>query len=539
MHLPRLGLSALPLVLLAVPAAAQPAAPEATPAAAEGEAPVEPPAAESPSADATAKAQGTAKAPSAAAEPAAPAEADDEPTDRGAPEPAAAEESAGEDAVAAPVAALPADVEARTEEAAKATKLDAPADKPSLGPLEISTSTWSRLEVREGYDTLGVSRGRFTEGDQVVFRARLGLRTATLALGDGLGGRVMFAPQAAGSWGTSGTYGTVGAAAAGIYQGYFELTSERLDVKGGRFAMSYGEAFTVGDLDWNQNGRAFDGLHAHYKMKHGYVDAFATSTAEGHPIQDDTFLAGDRWFWGVYAGFGGYLAEGLDLDAYFLGLSDPSTESADNQFTRDGATRFTLGARAKQALGALDYRAEGGFQFGETTGPVDPSVGHVPVIADVSAVPVLAYAVEGELGLTLAGFRLGLGGSVASGEDGDGAQSEAYDELYPTTHKWHGLMDVIGTRSNVGRGFVKLRAPLTKSLTALVDGHLFARMEDGGLGRTGADSFAGGEVDAQLVQKFGKWASVRGLYGVFLPNGGHYATDAAAHYGELQGGIDF
>ncbi len=120
------------------------------------------------------------------------------------------------------------------------------------------------------------------------------------------------------------------------------------------------------NLAWHQSGRAFDGLHAKYKMKKGYVDLFGTQTASGFGTTTDPFLSGDSYFWGLYSGFGGYIKEGLDLDLYLLGLSTASTENfagtdaatgAAFTYQRDGATLMTAGTRAKEKLGIFDYRA--------------------------------------------------------------------------------------------------------------------------------------------------------------------------------------
>lgn len=462
-----------------------------------------------------------------------------------APEAPAAEATTAAPEEAAPASAptpAPAPTEAtevKTEQAAAAAAPEEE-EKPSLWPLEANTSTWSRGEIREGYDRLGVSRGRFQEGDHVVFRARLGLGTKPLKLTEDIQGQVYVAPQASGSWGTSGLGGTIGEANLGIYEGYFKFTSERFDFKAGRFAMNYGEAMVIGNLDWNEAGRAFDGAHGHYKMDQGYLDVFVTQTAEGWPTVTDPFLGGDSYFWGVYAGLGGYVQKGMDLDVYFLGLSDAASEGITDPTTgtvydRDGATRFTLGARIKQKIAAFDYRVEGGIQFGETAGPVPAAAGDT-----ANAVTTFAYMVDGQVGFSFSEtIRLGVGGLVASGNDPSTTDNEAWNELYPTTHKFLGLMDVIGFRTNAASAYLNFNAGLTKSLSFILDGHLFSTLQANGLAQVGTDNWAGGEIDVQLLQKIGKWASVRGLYGVFLANGDHYVTDDAAHYGELQAGIVF
>jgi hypothetical protein len=87
----------------------------------------------------------------------------------------------------------------------------------------------------------------------------------------------------------------------------------------------------------------------------------------------------------------------------------------------------------------------------------------------------------------------------------------------------------------VGSGNLKVSQELTKSLKAQADAHVFARLEDG----SNEAGFAGTEVDLQLMQGLGKYAQVRGLYGLFIPASGHYPSDDLAHYLEIQAGVTF
>lgn len=449
-----------------------------------------------------------------------------------APEPAAIEE----EPAPAPEPALTAEP---APEAAPAPEAPAPppieeAPAPSLLPLKLGTDVWSRFEIRNGYDTLGVSRARFQEGDQTVFRARLTVETAPLQLTEGITGSVYFAPQASGNWGSSGVGGTIGEANLGIYEGYFKLSSSILDTKVGRFAMNYGDALIIGDLDWHQSGRAFDGVHLRFKPGAVNIDAFVTQQSEGWP-QPSPFLAGDNYFWGLYGQFGKAIAEGLDLDGYVLGRSAAANNlqvddgmGGMTPLHKDAATFVTVGARAKQSLGMFDYRAEAGLQFGKVVGPATDNVNK------------LAYQADLEAGLTFApGTRLALNGAIASGNDPTTPTDSAWDELYPTTHKWFGLMDVAGLRTNILSANVKFNTKFTESLGLAVQGHVFATLEQPALGYVGDDNFAGVEIDTMLKQNIGKFAYVQGLFGLFIPNSNHYATATTAQYGEAQAGLKF
>jgi hypothetical protein len=426
----------------------------------------------------------------------------------------------------------------KIEEAAEAALTEAPPKGDSLWPMKFTTSTWSRFEVRENYDSLGVSSGRTQEGDLIVFRSRVGMRTNPLPVSDTSDVSVQFTPQATGHWGQDGT---VGDAAVGIYEGYVAFRSKRLDVQLGRIMMNYGDAAVIGNLDWNEKGRSFDGIRAHYKMDKGYFDVFGTQIYEAHPGGSNKFLGGDQYFWGIYTGIGGYAGSGdedIDIDLYFLGLTGRTGREIDDGqgglLYQKGATLFTFGARGRGDLGPVDIRAEAGLQFGHVTNTTpDPDQ-----VATLEPETAFAYMGELEFGLPLGSkTRVSLGGIIASGDVADTQGDGAWNQLFPTGHKFLGLMDVIGARSNVGSGNLKFSRKVTEQLTFKTDGHIFARMEDTLDGQ--AKGLSGIEVDTQLVQNLGKYAYVRGLYGLFIPSSGHYASDDLVSYGEVQAGVDF
>ncbi len=439
--------------------------------------------------------------------------------------------------------------ESASDEVTQAVFVDAPEKGPSLTPFRVTTSTKSRFEYRQNYDSLGVSGGRTTEGDLVVFRARLGFQTNPIALTDGADVLVQFSPQASGNYGQNGT---IGEANLGIYEGYFKLRTKRLDFQLGRSRLDYGDSLVIGDLDWNEKGRAFDGMLARYKMDRGYVDFIGTQTREGQvgvtPVADESgnFLGGDHYFWGVYSGFGEYVAEELDLELYALGLStvartrETETASGGTETVKwEGSNLFTLGTRVKHGLGIFFYRVEAGLQFG-TSAPLDDSDGSSAFNPqNLEARDTFAYQVDGELGVEVGSrTKFSLGGAYASGDDVTTLGNEGYTELYPTAHKFLGLTDVIGARSNIISGNAKVKRGVIEGLTLFVDAHVFARPEEGAPGALDK-GFAGVEIDTQLEQRIGKYVQLRGLYGMFIPQSGHYASDKLVSYSEVEAAFVF
>ncbi len=426
--------------------------------------------------------------------------------------------------------------EAETEEAAQAALTDLPQPGPSLVPLSVTTSTFARLEVREGYDELGVETERRREGDAVFYRARLGLETNPLPVADGADVNLKFSPQATGVWGQTGTFEHPD---FGLYEGHMRFRSDRLETYIGRQMIAYGEGIIFGAVGWHHVGRAYDGLKFRYKMDRGYVDFLGLQTAEVHPDGAERLLGGDEYVWGVYSGFGEYVGDDIETDAYMIARSTVAQDLYTDPVSGDvvsaeGGTLFTVGARVKHQVGALDYRFEAGVQFGEAARTFR-GVGGV-----LESPSTFAYQASGEIGISFDSVtRIGIGGDYASGDDLTTRGHEGWDPLFSTFWGWLGNMDVIGLRTNVLSGNLKITRGLTRSLTLDIDGHVFARPEAGGLGQVGDEKFAGVEVDTRLRQKLGEFAAAQGTYGLFIPQSGHYSSDDLASYGEVEVRVEF
>jgi hypothetical protein len=406
----------------------------------------------------------------------------------------------------------------------------------SVTPLAVSGSFFTRYELRSGYAAQGLFHPRLhREGDNFVYRARLGVTTHPVDLGDGQTISATFIPQAHGVHATQGEPTTINDQYdLRVYEAFIRWQGQRVTLDTGRFEMNYGDGLVIGNSDWHEAGRAFQGARLHYvSPKKYWVDLFATLLREGRPATAAIF-DGDVLFYGAYAGLGGLFSEKLDWDFYALlqsanqqqvdtsGLANPAPTFE----TLEGATELTLGTRVKHAIGRFDYRIEGGIQLGDAQ-----------TVVGAPAVARFAYQADAEFGLAPAqGFRLALGGLVASG-DGDDSDdtSNAWNELYPTGHKFLGLSDVFVGRSNVLSGNASASYKASERLILKLDAHLLSRMEAEAAG----EAFPGTEIDAQIISPLGRGAVLRGLYGAFLPNADQWPTEDSIHYVELQFGYDF
>lgn len=421
------------------------------------------------------------------------------------------------------------------ERAAAEPIAEAPPPVDSVTPLVVNGSFFTRYELREGYEeypTLTHPR-LHREGDTFVYRARFSLQTNPVAIGGGQSVLVKFAPQAAGTYSTQGTPPTIGDVPdLGVYEAFTRLQSEDFYFDVGRFMMDYGEAMIIGNLGWNETARAFQGGRLRLKGSSGYyTDIFATLISEGSAATGAVF-EGDRYFYGIYTGLGPAIGD-LDLDLYLLGQSFGSADVVVDDATdppttanQAGATFFTLGTRIKQVVSSFDYRLEAGLQFGSSP------------VAAADARDKFAYQADGEVGITPArGLRIGVGGTVASGDsdptdDTDGA----WDELFPTTHKFLGLSDVFGVRSNALGGNAEISYKADDALILKLQGHALGRMEENAAGET----YSGTELDTHVIHPIGKGAAVRAMYALFIPNEDYWGgISDSVHFFELEYGYNF
>lgn len=402
-------------------------------------------------------------------------------------------------------------------------------------PLKVGASIFTRFEMREGYDRLGVSRGRFTEGELVVYRTRLRLDTAMIDVGGGQRVMVRFAPQVDGFWGNQPS--TVSNPNLGVNEAFLRLDNDLFTLDVGHFMMNYGDALVIGNLDWHQTARSFDGGRVRVSPEDAeyWVDVFFTQLSDGWGGPDLDPLAGDAYFTGIYADVGPLIGAQTALEPYLLGQlwlsqevpTDPTDPSAGTT-TNPGAVQGTFGVRAKQSYGVVDLRLEAGVQFGKRR-------------VGATAPEVFAFQVDGEVGVTpLKGLRLALEGLYASGDDPTTNQVEGWDQLYPTAHKFLGLMDVIGGRSNVASGVLHVAYAGLSPVVVKLDTHVFARPRTA----DGVSAYAGTELDMNVIYRLGEGLKLRAMYAVFVPGSDHYFVDGAAadepaHYVECQFGYAF
>lgn len=294
----------------------------------------------------------------------------------------------------------------------------------SFGPVSLGVGGqyFARGEIRDGND-LNIAAGDHSIG--VDHRARLSVRASAY---ERVGVLIEF--QDVRGWGSEPSTVSV-TPNTGLHQGFVDFHAfEWLDVRIGRQELSYGEDRLIGNLEWAQSARAFDGIFARFTASSSFtIDAF------GMLLKPPAWLTADATgtrfhnsgssFAGLYsrARFGEF-----GFDVYALGLFEDLATAATGALKDNN--RLTLGARGFVTLGNFFVVGEGVFQTG-TSGD------NLVLAGAFAAKATYVFSVWGSPYI----------GAEFSGASGDGDPTDTVDhtfnQLFPTAHIHLGYMDLV------------------------------------------------------------------------------------------------
>jgi hypothetical protein len=324
---------------------------------------------------------------------------------------------------------------------------------------------------------------------------------------------ILFQPQFTGAWGeSSSTLVNSGAAGAssgslndpvlGLHQAYLRYAPiDWFAMTAGRQELIYGDQLVIGNVDWNNTGRAFDALKLRFSANHGSLDVIASilNDTEASHSRGTAASAGDAYLFGLYSSydFGDYLK---NLDFYALYRFDDTADPRPHNYV-------TTGARLKAEPSAFDYRIEANFQYGEQA-----NADRKDYQADLEA----GYTFEESKK-----FRIGLEAFIASLN---------YNQLFPTAHKWIGFVDLFGRRNILG-GVVHLSMKPGDRWVLKLDAHTFFRNKKSAglfalngttaIGAAGTSNarLAGEEIDLTAIYKPLEYLTFQGGVSAFIPMG--------------------
>ncbi len=360
-----------------------------------------------------------------------------------------------------------------------------------------------------------------------------------------------------------GALGAEGDDAFDLRQAYVEFSDFSqfpLGVKVGRQILSYGDERLIGAFDWNNFGRTFDAVKVRYQTPLWSVDLFS-----GTPVvisrdefnQSDLFngteLDRDLVFSGIHfstdaAPWGTYEAYTYLLDQESGVVTNTQGSLGAKVFTGSKLDRsdfVTVGMRVKgdpKKLHGFEFDAEANYQAGTVRG-----------------LDLNAFAAHFGAGYNFNAPwkpRLWLDYAYASG-DSNPADGEigTFQNLFPTNHKFYGLMDLTSMQ-NMHHLSTSFRVAPTKSVTVQIDYHAFfaASTDDvwyraNGLSAVrplspaarSASNYEGSEVDLVATWNVNKNFQLQGGYAHFFA--GEYLSDTGpsddADFGYVQATITF
>ncbi len=237
-------------------------------------------------------------------------------------------------------------------------------------------------------------------------------------------------------WGQEGSTLTFNMGATGfdLKRGYVkvkDICDADLSLEAGRFTMAYGDERIIGELDWFDQGRTFDGGRLSYHPEDFFIDLFAVRIREEAVFPGPGPLTDDQDMVGVY---GGTRMEdaAANFEGYVIVFRDQGDLQGEHPISNlNRHTLFaTVGARLFGDVELLDYALEAAFQSGE-----------------VANDDLTAYAFSARAGLTLSDTetkpRIGVEINFASGDDDPtDMETETFQILFPTNHMHYGHADL-------------------------------------------------------------------------------------------------
>jgi hypothetical protein len=329
----------------------------------------------------------------------------------------------------------------------------------------------------------------FVDGDRheyVTQRSRLGV---TLTDDEDLA--IVVRLQDVRAWGEEENTTDFEAEGLDLHEAYGQLKAGGLMLRAGRQEVVLDNERLVGNLNWRQSARAFDGLRLRFEGTGWDADVFGTVIAESDADDPDANVPTDRSGNVLFGGARGHKKLGESLDAslaYYVRSGKPADE-----------LRHTAGGYLHGGVGGLKYTVDGYYQFG--------SLGDESINAYMAGLR--------------AGYEAGALGfwAIADYLSGDGTPEGVFDTLYATNHAFYGEMDFFLDipRNTAGLGLIDLGgrvvAKASDTVTASVTYHYFRAAEDSPQGN--ADF--GSEIDTRLDWKATPHLGIYLLYGIFLP----------------------
>jgi alginate export protein len=212
-------------------------------------------------------------------------------------------------------------------------------------------------------------------------------------------------------------------------------TGSGLSTRAGRQELVFGDQRLIGNADWLNTGRTFDGIRTTWRRDRLSLDGFAVYTVKVAPDRINRLDPGSILF-GSYAVIPKLIPR-FAIDGYFIGRRSPQ------QITESGGTATLHSGTAGARWNSKPFRGV------ETGGEMAGQFG------SIGDTPLRAWAGHWEVACTLAGARyrprFASEYNFASGDRNktDGRR-QTFDQLFATGHDKYGLSDQVDSLAGVG-----------------------------------------------------------------------------------------
>ncbi len=306
--------------------------------------------------------------------------------------------------------------------------------------------------------------------------------------------------------------------AADVHQAYLKVHgffTDPLTLKVGRMEMSYGDERLIGAVGWSNVGRVFDGVLLRYDTEKYSVDGFYTKQVERYSSAAYTDDQDDNFF-GVWAKY-----KPLKLNLFALQNTAAAMNSNGDYATN--STLTTVGLHYmnmyESGFGAI---LDGAYQMGTTTTFGPPSVD-----TDVAAWMLVVGAwYKFDMAMEPG---VGVGVDWVSGDDPDTPDKwEAFNNLYYTSHRWRGSMDLFTASNPEGLRDVELSVMLkpTEKRKVWLSFHNFSTSQEYASLVDGSKTTAvGNEIDLESYCQMKEDLGFQMGIGYFMPAEDYMGTD--------------
>ncbi len=221
-----------------------------------------------------------------------------------------------------------------------------------------------------------------------------------------------------------------------LHQGWLELKdlfADNLTIKMGRMMFATNSERIIGNLEWHNVGRNFDGATATYKYDDWQARVFGFLLSSNELLMTSAAPQSAKMLGGFDLNIPYIPAGNVYLYYDMNDKAIPSAAVATSSLPK--LSRYTFGAFTKNENPGFIWELEAAYQFG--------TIDTLPRFKNNTRSDISAYLVSLFAGYKEGNISVGAGLDAYSGDKTDTDNYEGFDHLFLTLHKFYGAMDFL------------------------------------------------------------------------------------------------